>query len=64
MGPSTNTVASIAIGVPAAIILTWLLKTCCHLDVPQEVQSSLSVVISAAAGWVAEYISNKRKSNG
>lgn len=61
--PSTNTVASIGIGLPVVMILAWVADSCCHWTIPAEVQNAAAVVITTFVGWVAEIVSNWRARN-
>lgn len=51
MKPSTSTVASVAIGVPAATILAWALTQFAGVDVPGPVESAFGAVIGAVVGY-------------
>lgn len=49
--PSTNTIASVGIGVPIATVSAWLLEVCCQVPMPGEVQAALGALVSAAIGY-------------
>lgn len=52
MSPSASTVASASLGVPIAIIVSWIVKQCYHVDVPGEVQAAGGALISTLIGYV------------
>lgn len=49
--PSASTYASIGIGVPVAILASWIFEQCCHISMPPEVQSAFGAVTSAIVGY-------------
>lgn len=51
MKPSTSTVASVGIGVPAATILAWALTEFAGVSVPGGVEAAFGAVIGAAVGY-------------
>jgi hypothetical protein len=50
--PSASTVASIGLGIPIATVAAWLLTTCCHVDMPAEVQAAMGALIGAIIGYL------------
>lgn len=50
MGPSNSTYAGLGLGIPAAIILSWL-ASLSGIEVPGEVQSAFGAVIATVAGY-------------
>lgn len=52
MKPSTSTVASLGIGVPAATILAWALSEFAGIQVPGGVEAAFGAVIGAIVGYV------------
>jgi Ca2+/H+ antiporter len=49
--PSPSTVASIALGVPVATIVSWLLNTFLTVVVPGPVEAAMGVVIGQLMGY-------------
>jgi len=60
MTPSTNTIASVGLGVPIATVGAWLVSVCCSIAVPGEVQAACGALLSAGIGYAAEYIQHRR----
>lgn len=50
--PIDNKVAAGGVAGAVTIILVWLLNTAAGVDVPPEVASALTTVLSFAAGWI------------
>ena len=42
--------ASIGIGIPAVTLLAWILKECCMIEMPGEVQAAVGIIIGAIVG--------------
>jgi len=51
VNPSTSTVASVGIGVPVAVILSWVVSTFAGVVVPGPVEAAAGAVISAVVGY-------------
>jgi hypothetical protein len=51
MKPSTSTIASAAIGVPLATIISWLLNTFVGVEVPGPVEAAFGAVLGAGVGY-------------
>ena len=51
MNPSNSTVASVAVGVPAATIISWILNTFAGVEVPGPVEAALGALLGAAIGY-------------
>lgn len=51
MKPSSSTIASVGIGLPVAIVVSWAFHTATGIVVPGEVQSAFGVIVSAVAGY-------------
>lgn len=51
MKPSQSTVASAAIGVPLATIVSWVLNTFAHVVVPGPVEAAFGCVLGAVVGF-------------
>lgn len=49
--PSTSTIASLAIGVPAATVISWLFNQFSGIAVPPEVQTAFGALVSAFVGY-------------
>lgn len=52
--PSVSTVVSGAAGVPAVIVIAWLVAEVFKIHMPAEVQMALGAVISTAIGYFAK----------
>jgi len=50
MTPSTSTVASIGLGVPLAVLVSWGLSLA-GITMPVEAQTALGAVLSAIVGY-------------
>lgn len=51
MKPSNSTIASAALGIPVATVLSWLLNQFAAVEVPGEVQAAIGAIVSAAIGY-------------
>lgn len=51
MNPSPSTIASAAIGAPAAMLIAWLLSAFAHVSMPAEVSAALGALIGALSGY-------------
>lgn len=51
MNPSNSTVASAAIGIPLAVIASWLIHQFGGVEVPGPVEAALGAVLSVASGY-------------
>jgi hypothetical protein len=51
MNPSNSTVASVALGVPAATVISWILNTYGNVQVPGPVEAALGALLGAAIGY-------------
>ncbi len=51
MKPSTSTIASAAIGVPLATIVSWALSSFAGVSVPGPVEAAFGAVLGAAVGY-------------
>lgn len=51
MKPSHSTIASAAVGVPLATIISWLLNTFAHVEVPGTVEAAFGAVLAALVGY-------------
>lgn len=61
MTPSTNTIASVGLGVPIATVAAWAVGVCCSIAVPGEVQAAAGALVSAAIGYIAEAVQHHRQ---
>lgn len=60
MTPSTNTIASVGLGVPIATVGAWAISVCCSVAVPGEVQAAVGALLSAGIGYLAELVQQRR----
>lgn len=52
MNPSGSTIASAAIGIPAATVLSWILHNAIPgLEIPAPVEAAMGVLIGASVGY-------------
>lgn len=51
MNPSNSTLASAAIGAPAAMLIAWMLSAFGHVTMPAEVSAALGAFIGAVSGY-------------
>jgi len=49
--PSNSTIASVALGVPVATVVAWLLQQFAGIAVPGEVQAAIGAIISSVIGY-------------
>lgn len=51
MNPSNSTIAGAAIGVPVAVILSWILNTFFNVVVPGPVEAAMGALVGTASGY-------------
>lgn len=51
MKPSGSTVASVGLGVPVAVILSWCAREFGGIEMPSEVEVAFGVIVSALIGY-------------
>ena len=51
MNPSKSTVASVGLGVPVAVILSWCAREFGGIEMPSEVEVAFGVIVSALIGY-------------
>ena len=49
--PSGSTFASVGIGIPVAVVMSWLVSTFGGVEVPGPVEAALGAIISALVGY-------------
>lgn len=59
MKPSANTLASVGIGAPLAVVVAWMLKYN-GIEVPTEVEVAFGAIFSAGIGYVAEILNRNK----
>lgn len=51
MKPSNSTIASVGIGVPVAVIVSWAANEFGGVEIPGTVEAAFGVIVSALAGY-------------
>lgn len=63
MQPSSNTLTSLGIGAPAAVILVWAFQAFFNIEVPSSVEVAFGAIFSSAVGYFTEFMMNKAKAS-
>ena len=57
--PFNSTMVGGGVGIPASVIIVWLLETFAHVTVPGTVAAALGAVLAAGTGYFHSSVTSK-----